>query len=247
MTDAKDRLIVALDSKNIEAARQIVHELESAVRFYKVGLVLQMAPGAEEFIRELIARGNKVFLDYKYYDIAETVKKAVSRVAEMGVSFLTVHGSSATIRGAVEGRGNSHLKLLAVTVLTNMEKQDITEMGYAEHSVEQLVLFRAKKALEAGCDGVIASGREAEAIKAISRDRLLVVTPGIRPDGYPEDDQRRIVTARQAIAAGADYLVVGRPITGQPNPREAAEAMLREMEEAFYSRSGGVTLAIQDS
>jgi len=234
--EAKDRLIIALDTKSIEDARRVVRELEGAAVFFKIGLVLQMAPGTEAFIRELIQSGKKVFLDYKYYDIAETVKKAVSRVAALGVSFLTIHGSSGTIQGAVQGRGNSDLKLLTVTVLTNMDQADITELGYAGQTVEQLVLFRARKALQAGCDGVIASGLEAESIKRISEDRLLVVTPGIRPDGYPEDDQKRKVTARQAIAAGADYIVVGRPITDQPNPRQAAEGMLAEMQAAFDAR-----------
>jgi orotidine-5'-phosphate decarboxylase len=230
---ARDRLIVALDSPSIEAARRMVRELEGAVNFFKVGLVLQMAPGAEAFIQDLIRNGHKVFLDYKYYDIAETMKKAVARVADLGVSFLTIHGASPVIRGAVEGRGNSTLKLFAVTVLTNMDKTDIAELGYTEQSVEELVLFRARKALEAGCDGVIASGREARAIKEIARDRLLVVTPGIRPDGYPEDDQKRTVSAGDAVAAGADYLVVGRPITGKPEPRHAAEALVAEMQQAF--------------
>jgi orotidine-5'-phosphate decarboxylase len=234
--EARDRLIVALDLSSIEEARNMVTELEGVVSFFKVGLVLQMAPGAEGFIQELIRSGKKVFLDYKYYDIAETIKKAVARVVKLGVSFLTVHGVSDIIRAAVAGRGDSDLKLFSVTVLTNMDQEDLAEMGYHDTSVEELVVFRAKKALEAGCDGVIASGREAEAIKKIS-DKLLVVTPGIRPDGYPEDDQKRKVTAHQAITAGADYLVVGRPITDAVNPRRAAEAMLQEMQGAFDSRA----------
>ena len=185
------------------------------------------------FIRSLIAQGKKVFLDYKYYDIAETLKKAVSRAASLGVSFLTIHGSSGLIRGAVSGRGETGLKLFTVTVLTAMDTADIAEMGYTDHSVEDLVLFRARKALEAGCDGVIASGLEAEKIKRLSQDKLLVVTPGIRPDGYPEDDQKRKTTAAAAIRAGADYLVIGRPITGAANPRAAAEGLLQEMQCAF--------------
>jgi orotidine-5'-phosphate decarboxylase len=231
--DAQSRLIVALDLESVDAARHMVRQLEGAVNFFKVGLVLQMAPGAEAFIQDLIQSGNRVFLDYKYYDIAATMKKAVARVVDLGVSFLTIHGSSSVIRGAVEGRGTSGLKLFTVTVLTNMDKADIAELGYSEHSVEELVLFRARKALAAGCDGVIASGREARAIKTLSHDRLLVVVPGIRPDGSPEDDQKRTVTPGEAVAAGADYLVVGRPITGQPNPRASAEAIVAEMQQAF--------------
>jgi orotidine-5'-phosphate decarboxylase len=231
--EAKDRLIVALDLESVDAAKRTVGQLEGAATFFKVGLVLQMAPGAEAFIQDLIKSGNRVFLDYKYYDIAATMKKAVARVVDLGVSFLTIHGSSSVIRGAVEGRGTSDLKLFTVTVLTSMDKADIAELGYSEHSVEELVLFRARKALAAGCDGVIASGRETSAIKALSNDRLLVVVPGIRPDGSPEDDQKRTVTPGEAITAGADYLVVGRPITGKPDPRPSAAAILEEMQQAF--------------
>ena len=231
--DARDRLIVALDLPDIKTAEHLIRELDGAVTFFKVGLVLQMASGAEEFVRDLIHSGKKVFLDYKYYDIAETMKKAVARVAELGVSFLTIHGTSNVIRGAVAGRGTSDLKLFTVTVLTNLDRADVAELGYPAQTVEELVLFRARKALEAGCDGVIASGREAKAIKTLSKDKLLVVTPGIRPDGYPEDDQKRTVTPAQAVAAGADYLVVGRPITGAPDPKGTAKVMVEEMQRAF--------------
>jgi orotidine-5'-phosphate decarboxylase len=233
--DAKDRLIVALDLASVEAAKRMVDQLEDAARFFKVGLTLQMAPGAEDFVRDLIRSGRKVFLDYKYYDIPETMKKAVARVVDLGVSFLTIHGSSSVIRGAVEGRGNSNLKLFTVTVLTNLDKADIAELGYSDQTVDELVLFRSRKALEAGCDGVIASGREARAIKALSRDRLLVIAPGIRPDGSPEDDQKRKLTPRKAVAAGADYLVVGRPITGAADPGQSAGRILEEMQGAFDS------------
>ena len=237
MPDARERLIVALDVPGIPEAREMVRVLDGAVSFFKVGLTLQLAEGVEAFIRSLIADGKQVFLDYKYYDIAETLKKAVARAASLGVSFLTIHGPSALIRGAVAGRGDGNLKLFTVTVLTALDAGDIAEMGYTNHSVEDLVLFRARKALEAGCDGVIASGLEAEKIKALSRGKLLVITPGIRPDGYPEDDQKRKTTATSAIQAGADYLVIGRPITGASNPRAAAESFLQEMEAAFaYAR-----------
>jgi orotidine-5'-phosphate decarboxylase len=233
---ANERLIVALDLASAEQARKAVSELGDSVEFYKVGLTLQLATGAEDLVRSLIRDGKRVFLDYKYYDIAATMKIAVSRAVDLGVSFLTIHGSSGCIRGAVEGRGASDLKLFAVTVLTSMDKQDIDELGYTRHSVEELVLFRARKALEAGCDGVIASGQEATAIKALS-PRLLVVTPGIRPDGYPEDDQKRRTTPGDAILAGADYLVIGRPITGAVEPRRASADILVEMQAAFDKRS----------
>jgi orotidine-5'-phosphate decarboxylase len=230
---ARDRLIVALDSEDVAAARQMVRQLEGTATFFKIGLVLQLAAGVEELIRNLIQDGKQVFLDYKYYDVQETLRKAVSRAAKLGASFLTIHGSSSLIRAAVEGKGNSELKLFTVTVLTSMDASDIAEMGYDRHSVEQLVLFRARKALEAGCDGVIASGREADAIKQIAGGKLLVIAPGIRPDGYPEDEQKRRATAAQAIEAGADYVVIGRPITGASNPVQAAEKFLDEMQTAF--------------
>jgi orotidine-5'-phosphate decarboxylase len=239
--DAKERLIVALDLPGIEDARRMVDALDGVVSFFKVGLTLQLAEGVEDFIRSLIREGKNVFLDYKYYDVPETLRKAVSRAAGLGVKFLTIHGSSGSMRGAVDGRGKSTMKLFTVTVLTSMDASDIAEMGYTQHSVEQLVLFRARKALEAGCDGVIASGLEVGKIKAFSGDHLLVVTPGIRPEGYPEDDQKRRATAREAILAGADYLVIGRPITEPPSgtPKAAAEQFVAEMQGAFDQRVRG--------
>jgi orotidine-5'-phosphate decarboxylase len=238
--DARERLIVALDLESIEDARRTVAALEGVVDFFKVGLTLQLAEGVEAFIRSLLSSGKRVFLDYKYYDISETLKKAVRRAADLGVSFLTVHGSSEILKSAVQGKGDRPLKLFAVTVLTSMDAADIAEMGYTNHTVEELVLFRAKKALAAGLDGVIASGREARQIKELSRNKLLVVTPGIRPEGYPEDDQKRKSTARDAILAGADYLVIGRPITepfGGSTPRQQAERFLSEMQTAFDQRN----------
>ena len=230
---AKDRLIVALDVKDIAAARDVVNQLDGVADFFKVGLTLQLAAGVEDFIRELIKNGKRVFLDYKYYDIGETLKKTVARASELGVSFLTIHGPSVLIRAAVEGRGNTNLKLFTVTVLTSLDAGDIAEMGYTNHTPEQLVLFRAKKALDAGCDGVIASGLEAKQIKELSTNKLLVITPGIRPDGYPEDDQKRKTTPHDAVSAGADYLVVGRPITGAKDLRAAAQEILDQMQAAF--------------
>jgi orotidine-5'-phosphate decarboxylase len=220
----------------------MVAELGAAARFFKIGLSLQLAEGVERFLRDLIGGGKRVFLDYKYYDVPETMRKAVRRAAGLGVSFLTIHGPSQLIQSAVEARGDSGLKLLTVTVLTSMDEADIAEMGYSQHSVEQLVLFRARKALEAGCDGVVASGNEARGIKSVTQGRLLVVTPGIRPAGHPGDDQKRRATAREAVLAGADYLVVGRPITEAlgMSPREAAEGIVAEMDAAFRER-GDVT------
>lgn len=236
--EARDRLIVALDLPSVEDAQAVVAALAGVVRFYKIGLAMQLAPGVEGLIHSLISQGLKVFLDFKYYDVPETMRKAVSRAAKLGVYFLTIHGPSILMRAAVEARGASALKLFTVTLLTSLDAGDMQEMGYSRHSVEDLVLFRARKALEAGCDGVIASGQEAEAIKQISGNKLLVVTPGIRPGGYPEDDQKRRTTPAEAIRAGADYLVVGRPITAAPDPRRAAKEFLKEMQAAFDSLAG---------
>jgi orotidine-5'-phosphate decarboxylase len=232
--DAHDRLIVALDLADVEEAQNMVRDLEGVVSFFKVGLTLQLALGVEHLIKSLIDDGKKVFLDYKYFDIPATLKTAVRRAADRGVSFLTIHGSSTVMRAAVEGRGTSGLKLFTVTVLTSWDRTDLIEMGYSDHSVKDLVVIRARKALEAGVDGVIASGQEAQLIKQIS-SKLLVVTPGIRPDGYPEDDQKRRTTPSAAVLAGADYLVIGRPITDAPNPRRVAEQILSEMQDAFNS------------
>ena len=232
--DVRDRLIVALDLPDVAAASAMVARLESQVSFFKVGLSLQLAPGVEALIQSLLDTGRKLFLDYKYYDIPETLTKAVCQAAQRGVTFLTIHGSSGLIKAAVRGRGDSGMKLFTVTVLTSWDKSDLLEMGYSSHTVEELVLFRAKMAVEAGCDGVIASGQEAKAIKALS-NKLLVITPGIRPDGSSEDDQKRRTTPRDAILAGADYLVIGRPITGAPDPAAAAGKILDEMHKAFDS------------
>jgi len=230
--DASARLIVALDLNSVQEAREMVQKLDGVVSFFKVGLTLQLARGVEDLIQSLIDSGKRVFLDYKYYDIPATLRLAVKRAAERGVSFLTIHGSSSLMRAAVEGRAGSNLKVFAVTVLTAMDKSDLLEMGYAHHEVKDLVTVRASRAIDAGLDGVIASGQEAAMIKAIP-GKLLVVTPGIRPDGYPEDDQKRKTTPRQAIQAGADYLVIGRPITDAPDPRSASRLIVTEMQEAF--------------
>ena len=214
----------------------MVAKLDGVASFYKIGLALQLAPGVQDLVQSLIQAGKKVFLDYKYYDVPETVRKAVSRAAKLGVSFLTIHGSGSIIRGAVEGRGDSPLKLFTVTVLTSMDTVDMAELGYSQTSVQDLVLFRARKALEAGCDGVIASGHEAESIKSLSMDKLLVITPGIREEEAPADDQKRRATPRSAILAGADYLVVGRPIIGKPDPRAEAARFVGAMQSAFDER-----------
>lgn len=228
---AREKLIVALDYWNIEDARKLVRELDHEVSFYKVGLGLQLV-GGNEFARELIAEGKRVFLDYKYYDIAETVQRAVAQAAELKITFLTVHGVASIMKAAVAGRGNSDMKVLGVTVLTSMDAEDIKEMGF-ECSVEDLVVARAKRALEVGVDGVIASALEVAELRKQTSNKLMIVSPGIRPSGGARHDQKRVATPFEAMRAGADYLVLGRPIYAADNPKAAAQAIIQEMADAL--------------
>jgi orotidine-5'-phosphate decarboxylase len=228
---AAERLIVALDVPTVDEARTLVRRLGQTVGFYKIGLQLHYAGGID-LARELSGQGKKIFLDAKLLDIDQTVTNAVENIARLGVDFLTVHGLGPTLRAAVKGRGGGRLKLLAVTVLTSQGPEDMAELG-TRFTVEELVLRRAKAALEAGCDGVIASGREAGPIRAMAGERLLIVTPGIRSEGSAADDQKRTMTPREAIAAGADYLVVGREILRSTDPGAAAERVIRDIEAAL--------------
>ena len=209
----------------------MVDSLEGTVNFFKVGLELYTATGMD-FVRELLARKKRIFLDLKCYDVGETVKRAVRVAAEIGVDFLTVHGNREILQGAVEGRGTSQLKLLAVTVLTNLNAADIHEMGF-QCDVEKLVLWRARQAMECGCDGVISSPRESALIKQETGNKLLVVTPGIRPLGAALQDHKRSADPKTAIESGSDYLVVGRPITGAPDAKQAADEIIAEMQKGF--------------
>jgi orotidine-5'-phosphate decarboxylase len=227
-----ERLIVALDFDSADKAIRLVDELDGLISVFKVGIQLQLAGGMRP-VQYLLSKGKKVFLDLKYNDVPETVELAVREAASKGVTFLTIHGNGPTVRAAVKGRGdNSELKLLSVTVLTSLDAADMKDMGF-EISVEDLVLYRAKKALEAGCDGVVASGQEAAMIRKVVGPKLLIVTPGIRPEGFPKQDQKRTVSPREAVLNGADYLVVGRYIATDPHPRQAAERVLAEMQEGF--------------
>lgn len=228
---AREKLIVALDYWNIEDARKLVRDLGDEVSFYKVGLGLQLV-GGNEFAKELIAEGKRVFLDYKYYDIAETVQRAVAQAAELKITFLTVHGVASIMKAAVAGRGNSDMKVLGVTVLTSMDAEDIKEMGF-ECSVEDLVVARAKRALEVGVDGVIASALEVAELRKQTSNKLMIVSPGIRPSGGARHDQKRVATPFEAMRAGADYLVLGRPIYAADNPKAAAQAIIQEMADAL--------------
>jgi orotidine-5'-phosphate decarboxylase len=219
----QERLIAALDVPDTEQARALVQRLGDSVTFYKVGLELFMAGGVFEFIEWLTKRGSKVFADLKFFDIPETVAAAVRGLRNRGVTFATVHGNQAMLGAAGEAKGD--VKILAVTVLTSLDQADLDDLGFV-CDIEKLVLSRARRALEAGCDGVISSGMEAAALKRELGDRLLVVTPGIRPvQNRLKDDQKRTVDVAQAFANGADYIVVGRPIRQAPDPRAAAQAI----------------------
>jgi orotidine-5'-phosphate decarboxylase len=219
----RERLIVALDVPTAGEAKALVEKLGPAVSFYKVGLELFMAGGYFELVDWLAKRGSRVFADLKMFDIPETVARAVANLRGRGITFATVHGNQAMMQAAAAEKGE--LKVLAVTVLTSLDRGDLDDLGFS-CDVERLVLSRARRAMEAGCDGVISSGLEAPRIKAEFKERLLVVTPGIRPvENKPADDQKRTVDVAQAFANGADYIVVGRPIRQAADPRAAAEAI----------------------
>ena len=245
--EARHRLIVALDvppydpkdpSRLIETsdARQIVDQLEGIVSFVKIGWPLYMA-GHQELVKEFLKLEKKVFLDLKFGDIAETVKRLVLVAARDGVSFLTLNTSFDGVRAAVRARGQSDLKILAVTLLTSLDERDLREMSF-QKSVREFVLEKAQQARDVGgADGVIASGKEVAAIRERLGDDFLIVTPGIRLGGAAPQDHKRAVTPTEAIHAGADYLVVGRPITQARNPRDAAMKIVEEMQKAFDSPS----------
>lgn len=235
---AQDRLILALDVPSSEEADKLMQRVGESVRFVKIGLELYTAAGPD-IVRRARDRGHRVFLDLKFLDIDETVRRATARVAAMGVDFLTVHANRKALRAAVEARGpkgdGTGLKLLAVTVLTNFDGGDLRDMGI-QWSVGDLVAARAKLAAEVGCDGVVASGEEPAVIRRSVGEKLLIITPGIRPAGKGIDDHARPTTPTQAIKAGTDYLVVGRPIRDAEDPKAAAEAIVAEMQAAFDAR-----------
>ena len=228
---ARERLIVALDVPTAVEARALVESLGDSVRFYKIGLELFTSGSYFELLDWLAARDKKVFADLKFYDIPETVQRAVANLRGRGVTFATVHGHRSIMRAA--GAAKGEVKILAVTVLTSFDQSDLAEMG-AVVDVPQLVLSRARGALECGCDGVIASGLEAQPLKAAFGEKLLVVTPGIRPaEDRPADDQKRTVDVAQAFANGADYIVVGRPVRQAADPQAAAEAIQKTIAGVF--------------
>jgi len=228
MTLGRKQLIVALDVPSVAEARELIGKLEDGVGVYKIGLELLFA-GGFALAQELAAAGRSVFVDAKLLDIEATVERATAAIAATGAEFLTVHAlDRKTLDAAVRGRGDSALKLLGVTVLTNLAPSDLIEQGI-DHPLHELVLHRALLAKHAGFDGVVASGHEAAAIRKAVGPGFLIVTPGVRPQGSATQDQARAVTPAKAIEAGADYLVVGRPITRAPDPHAAAEAIAAEI------------------
>ncbi len=229
---AKERLIVALDFPTIKATQDFTNIMGDEVVFYKIGLELIFAGGLT-LIEDLKAQGKKIFLDAKLLDIGHTVEKATASIARLNVDLLTLHASDLkTMTAAVKGKGTSPLKLMAVTVMTNLDAQDLKQQGITEKSAEELVLHRAALAKQAGCDGVISSGHEAAKIRAQSGEDFFIITPGIRSASDDVADQTRVMTPQKAITNGASHLVVGRPITQAADPIAAARRIITEIEQA---------------
>jgi orotidine-5'-phosphate decarboxylase len=228
---SRERLIFAMDVADPQAARQLVEQLGDSVVFYKIGLELFMSGGYFDLLDWMVARGKKIFVDLKFFDVPATVAAAVRQLRNRGVTFATIHGNQAIMEAAAAAKGD--VKILAVTVLTSLDRGDLDDLGFTV-DVEKLVLSRARRALEAGCDGVVSSGLEAPLLREFIDHRLLVVTPGIRPvENKPVDDQKRTVDVAQAFANGADYIVVGRPIRDAADPRAAAEAIQQTIAQSF--------------
>lgn len=226
----RDRLIVALDVPSVAAAEAMIARLGDSVTFYKIGYQLGYAGGLP-LVRKLADAGKKVFLDLKLHDIGNTVAKGVESVAGLGATFLTVHAYPQTMKAAVEARAGSNLKILAVTVLTSYDDADLQAAGY-RLGVSDLVKARAEQAKAIGIDGLVCSAEEAANLRTIAGSQMSLVTPGIRPAGSAAGDQKRIMTPSRAIAAGADYLVVGRPVMEAADPKAAADAIVSEIQQA---------------
>ena len=233
--DARERLIVALDVPSVKAAEAMVARLGDSVWFYKIGYQLAFAGGLS-LAAELIAAGKQVFLDLKLHDIGNTVTKGVESVAQLGATFVTVHAYPQTMKAAVEGKRGSTLRILAVTVLTSYDDADLAAAGY-EMNVNELAAARAAQARDIGVDGLVCSAEEAATLRSIAGARMVLVTPGIRPAGSATGDQKRIMTPARAIEAGADFLVVGRPVLEAGDPKAAADAIVAEIEKASQRRT----------
>jgi len=234
--DARDRMIVALDVPSPQAARALVDDLGTSVGFYKVGMELVYAGGLD-LVKDLIAQDKKVFVDLKLHDIPNTVERAAAQIAQLGASFLTVHAFPQTMKAAKAGVAGSGLQILAVTVMTSYDDADLRDAGYA-CTVKELVARRAAQAKQIGIDGLILSPEELVATRAALGPDILLITPGIRPADAARGDQKRVMTPAQAIASGADYLVIGRPITQAANPRASAEAVVAEIEQGLRMEQG---------
>jgi orotidine-5'-phosphate decarboxylase len=225
--DARERLIVALDLPSVAAAEAMVSKLGDSVSFYKIGYQLAFAGGLP-FAEQLVRAGKRVFLDLKLHDIGNTVANGVESVAKLGATFLTVHAYPQTMHAAVDARKGTALRILAVTVLTSYDDADLAAAGY-DFTVSELVEERAAQARDIGVDGLVCSAEEAARLRPMATGGMVLVTPGIRPAGAEKGDQKRIMTPAAAIAAGADHLVVGRPIVAAPDPRAAADAIIAEI------------------
>jgi orotidine-5'-phosphate decarboxylase len=234
----EERLIVALDVPRVDEARALVAQLDGVVSFFKVGLWLQLSTGFEALLDELLENEKKIFLDTKMFDIGETVKQGVARAAERGISFVTVHGDSEIIEAAAQGKVRGEPKVLVVPVLTSLDADGLGDLGHTG-SLHELIVARARTAWARGCDGIIAAPKDnPDHIRyAAEATGLLVVTPGVRPAGSAPDDHKRSGTPAQAIANGADYLVVGRPIVKSAKPAAAAVQIIAEMRDAFEQSS----------
>jgi orotidine-5'-phosphate decarboxylase len=220
-------IIVALDVESAGEASRLVERLGDSVSFYKVGMELYAAAGME-FVRGLIAQDKQIFLDMKFFDIGETVKRAVMQVAKTGARFLTVHSSSAVMRAAVEGRGGSPLKILAVTVLTSFDEKDLADLGHT-CTVKELVSLRVRKAMEAGVDGLICSPLDVAEVRRMAGPDAILVTPGVRSAGAGRGDQKRVATPAEAVRDGANYLVIGRQVTRAADPRAEVRRICDEI------------------
>ncbi len=231
---ARDRLIFAMDVPSCDRARALAEELGDAITFYKIGLELMMSGEYFELLEWLLARDKKVFCDLKFFDIPATVGSAVRQLKDRGATFVTVHGNRSIMEAAAENKGDT-LKVLGVTVLTSLDRGDLDDLGF-DCDVGALVLSRARQALESGCDGVISSGLEVPKLREFVDEKLLVISPGIRPvDNKPVGDQKRVVTIETAVSNGADHIVVGRPIRDAESPRAAAEAMQASIASAVQA------------
>jgi orotidine-5'-phosphate decarboxylase len=229
--DPRDRMIVALDLPSVTDAQAMIGKLGGSVTFYKIGMELVYAGGLD-LVRQLSSNGKKVFLDLKLHDIPNTVEKATQRVADLGATFLTVHAFPQTMKAALKGKGSSSLQILGVTVMTSYDDSDLIEAGYAM-GVRDLVAHRAQQAKIIGIDGLILSPEEVGSMRTLVGSSLTLITPGIRPKGSEKGDQKRVMTPGEAISAGADYLVIGRPITSAGDPEAVANVVVDEISSVL--------------